>query len=574
MQLVLWPHEQRNISTPTPKTMEIGQQSSNLQANRPGLHWINFAGLEQLDFFSTQQVDFQRFKTQDPTITHLQSPTGVHQSNNFHDLDLGNNTNRVPTFNNTTLLNSFLPQSDPLPPENLGQFNQPLIIHEPSPDNQPPRCRRGRPIGSINKPKLPIDRKGKQKIQPGDNEEVSTKIKKRKVVPTDSSSSTTPYIPQPPPLFTPIANHHLNQHIDTNHDNLDLLSQMYANPTLTNLLIQQGALNPRILNRLVAHVTQPIITHPPLNPSSPNSTLQGPYHNHFEATLNEHNTDASSNTLNLNLYTTQSPTGGLEYNTRAGLEQQLGGFASRETEINPLQSSSVSENHNQLPNVHSVINSYHTLITHTYIIASLFYNCSPYYNLFLQFYPRTLCSFCVAWTSDNYWFCTRGCGGNNTKRTLVNLIYDHKPDIVFISETKSSSNTINDLIYASKFENHFSVPPIHQAGGLLLLWSNRVQLSISHSNKYIITAKVQLENDKQNLFTLSCFYGSPYTTLKEHSWESLFHACSTSNLPWIVIRDLNVSLNQCEKLGGLPFNPQTVRFAADMIYDLGLIDLG
>ncbi|KAF5175614.1 hypothetical protein FRX31_034799 [Thalictrum thalictroides] len=99
------------------------------------------------------------------------------------------------------------------------------------------------------------------------------------------------------------------------------------------------------------------------------------------------------------------------------------------------------------------------------------------------------------------WNC-RGVGGDNTKRTLLTLFNDHKPDIVFLFETKSCDNVINDLIHASRFENHFSIPSINQSGGLLLLWSNQINLVVSSSNKYIINTKIYYENDKQRIFYL------------------------------------------------------------------------
>ncbi|KAF5200807.1 hypothetical protein FRX31_009606 [Thalictrum thalictroides] len=65
-------------------------------------------------------------------------------------------------------------------------------------------------------------------LNPNDKEETSSIPRKRKIAPAEFSSSAIPYIPDPPPLFTPRENT-TPIHPSTNLDNLDVLSQMYAN---------------------------------------------------------------------------------------------------------------------------------------------------------------------------------------------------------------------------------------------------------------------------------------------------------------------------------------------------------
>ncbi|KAF5175536.1 hypothetical protein FRX31_034877 [Thalictrum thalictroides] len=262
-------------------------------------------------------------------------------------------------------MNHLVQQASPSPfiqERNLRTEQQPLCINEPSPNGQSTRRGRGRPIGSTNKiPKAPKDKKGKGKLHSCDNVQGLSKQKKRKIAPAESSSTTIHYIqtpPAPPPIFTPSISHNQSS---SNLNNSDLISQMYANPVLTNLLLQQGALNPRILTQLNTHNADPINHNNEWNHSSPNSTLQGPYYNSTnDALLYESDANLQSNILNLNespilpnhevqnIYTTQSPSGTVEFNSRFALDSQANVLASRDNVSNILQAPPVSEYHNQV----------------------------------------------------------------------------------------------------------------------------------------------------------------------------------------------------------------------------------
>ncbi|KAF5179946.1 hypothetical protein FRX31_030467 [Thalictrum thalictroides] len=171
-QLVLWPHQQQNIIPPATENMETGQNSNCLQGSRPGLQCINSAGLEQVNFSGTQHVQFHRCKAYELTIIQLQTHSETFQNNDLSVLGLDSVQSPIiyPNNTNTDLLNSLLPRSQINQQQNLSQFNLPLTIQEPSLENQPPRRRRGRSIGSVNKTKLPIDRKVKGKLHSNDKE--------------------------------------------------------------------------------------------------------------------------------------------------------------------------------------------------------------------------------------------------------------------------------------------------------------------------------------------------------------------------------------------------------------------
>ncbi|KAF5184971.1 Endonuclease/exonuclease/phosphatase [Thalictrum thalictroides] len=169
------------------------------------------------------------------------------------------------------------------------------------------------------------------------------------------------------------------------------------------------------------------------------------------------------------------------------------------------------------------------------------------------------------------WWITQGCDNINTQRALKSIILEQHPDIIFLSETKSSPIILQDLITTSRYTYSQSVNPVHQAEGFLLLWNANIDLKITHSNKYIITTTIT--HRVHHGFSISFFYGKPYPHLKELSWNYLKNAGETANLPWMTITDLNMIISQSEKCGGLPYEESEGKLASDIILQLGLIDM-
>ncbi|KAF5179352.1 hypothetical protein FRX31_031062 [Thalictrum thalictroides] len=359
-ELILWPHEQAHAEYPAKSV--VGKK---IEHKPEDVQEMNL-GPDPMDFNCTQPGPNTRLVSLIPSeVAFSAIPTGAY-SGNVDSSPTAIQCNPTPQHlhlhQNQNIPNTFTP--DPYP----RRQQQPLRIQEPLPEStppqQPPRRGRGRPLGSTNKNrKLDPKDKGKGKQLSDEAQSKTIKNKKRKIFNTESASSATPYIPHPPPQFTPRRNTSINMPFG-NIDNLDLISQMYANPILTNLLIQQGALNSRVLQTLASHITDPFIHQPSIsplwNPSSPNSTLQGPYHNYIEELAYEPHL-LNSTVLNLNqtspiitspdnegIHVTHSPSGGLEFGTMYAPEFNLGVQTGRSTESSIFASPVVSDINNQV----------------------------------------------------------------------------------------------------------------------------------------------------------------------------------------------------------------------------------
>ena len=79
----------------------------------------------------------------------------------------------------------------------------------------------------------------------------------------------------------------------------------------------------------------------------------------------------------------------------------------------------------------------------------------------------------------------RGLGSPEAVRSLMDLIRVHSPDIIFLSETKRWSSEMSKIRGQLNFDHGVWVDVIGKSGGLALLWSNEVEMSIRSGGKDI-----------------------------------------------------------------------------------------
>lgn len=104
------------------------------------------------------------------------------------------------------------------------------------------------------------------------------------------------------------------------------------------------------------------------------------------------------------------------------------------------------------------------------------------------------------------WNC-RGLGSPRTVRVLKDLLRVHKPVFVFLMETLSFANKIEDLRVRFGFDNCFSVDRVGRSGGLAILWMNKFKCEVSTYSRNHIDVLVS-ENNAHS-WRLSCYYGFP-----------------------------------------------------------------
>lgn len=80
------------------------------------------------------------------------------------------------------------------------------------------------------------------------------------------------------------------------------------------------------------------------------------------------------------------------------------------------------------------------------------------------------------------WNC-RGLGDHRAVRILGEMLKSHKLGLLFLSETLSSSNKIEELSSKFGFFNYFVVDKQGRAGGLAVLWKHTIVCEIVESSQ-------------------------------------------------------------------------------------------
>lgn len=166
----------------------------------------------------------------------------------------------------------------------------------------------------------------------------------------------------------------------------------------------------------------------------------------------------------------------------------------------------------------------------------------------------------------------RGLGQDRTFREAQQILQEHRPQILFLCETKMTSKQMQEKASKMKFQNCFSVSREGLGGRLAMLWDPGTSVEIKSFSKHHVDAVVCNENG--NYWRCTGVYGHPESDQKRHTWELLRRLATLSSLPWLCFGDFNEVLNLNEKLGGREKRVNMVNEFREAIRDCDLKDLG
>ncbi|XP_074372587.1 uncharacterized protein LOC141713189 [Apium graveolens] len=121
------------------------------------------------------------------------------------------------------------------------------------------------------------------------------------------------------------------------------------------------------------------------------------------------------------------------------------------------------------------------------------------------------------------WNC-RGVGSSRIVRVLKELVKAHKPDLLFLSETKVDSNKVATLAPKLGFLNFYSVDKHGQGGGLEVFWNNKINCTIFSDSQNHVDIRIQERNGVD--WRLTYFYGFPERERRQASWDFIRHLAS------------------------------------------------
>ncbi|XP_074356357.1 uncharacterized protein LOC141696068 [Apium graveolens] len=151
------------------------------------------------------------------------------------------------------------------------------------------------------------------------------------------------------------------------------------------------------------------------------------------------------------------------------------------------------------------------------------------------------------------------------------MLKTHKPDFLFLSETISVSNKIEELSSRFGFSNYFSVDKKGRAGGLAIFWKHTMVCEIIESLQNHIDLIVSENNSVS--WRLTCYYGFLERERHSHAWDFLRLPASKSQLLWCIIGDFNDLLCGQDKNGRHPHPQSLLNGFKKVVNDCGLSEI-
>lgn len=139
-------------------------------------------------------------------------------------------------------------------------------------------------------------------------------------------------------------------------------------------------------------------------------------------------------------------------------------------------------------------------------------------------------------------------------------------------ETRAHKNKIARLKKNLKFQNWFCVEARGTAGGLCLMWNNKVKVQIcAHSLNFIHTF-VSIPSEVLD-FQCTFVYAPPVFNERKDFWYVLRAQCVNRDSPWVCMGDFNEMLSLSEKEGLRPSHSNRLDLFRELLNDMGLMDL-
>lgn len=167
----------------------------------------------------------------------------------------------------------------------------------------------------------------------------------------------------------------------------------------------------------------------------------------------------------------------------------------------------------------------------------------------------------------------RGAGSREFLRTIKNLVFEHQPDVIILTETRLSGDRAKMIISKIGYDKFYKVDAMGFAGGLWLLWNPlTISLNIIGSSFQEIHSHAKVNNLPPFLFT--ALYASPIHERRKNLWNSLSSFATSLSMPWLIMGDFNDISNPNEKFGGSRANYYKMNCFNNFLLSSKLLDLG
>ncbi|XP_062085767.1 uncharacterized protein LOC133791875 [Humulus lupulus] len=133
-------------------------------------------------------------------------------------------------------------------------------------------------------------------------------------------------------------------------------------------------------------------------------------------------------------------------------------------------------------------------------------------------------------------------------------------------ETRVNVEEMKRLCKCLGFDRGGFLDVIGLAGGFRFLWNNDVGLHLVEASNGIFETLIW--DDKVNVFwTLFATYRSPYEDQKQSFWNRLKNRVLDCDNCWVIVGDLNVMLQDHEKMGGNRLSQRDTKILREFLED-------
>lgn len=165
-----------------------------------------------------------------------------------------------------------------------------------------------------------------------------------------------------------------------------------------------------------------------------------------------------------------------------------------------------------------------------------------------------------------------GLGNKFSRDHLKNCIFNYNPDIIFLSETKSTIEKASFILRQMKYPNVWCNEDRIRVGGLALLWKDGMNLEFIHSSKFMVNVIITNPEANKEWF-LTCIYSSTYDNDRQVQWSFIQEMGRNMSMPWVIMGDFNSTLYSYERQS-YSINPtQSHPIVVNTITSLGLMDI-
>ncbi|XP_028091500.1 uncharacterized protein LOC114291824 [Camellia sinensis] len=160
------------------------------------------------------------------------------------------------------------------------------------------------------------------------------------------------------------------------------------------------------------------------------------------------------------------------------------------------------------------------------------------------------------------------------RRHFNNLMVDHRPQLVVLTETRVGGSRGAALCLNLGFSKYHIVETHSFAGGIWLLWNDlEIHCDIIAQTQHEVHAWIQVSSIPSP-WLFSAIYASPTFNSRRLLWENLTFLADSHNTRWLIMGDFNELLTSVDKFGGRPINLSRALKFKECMDHCGMLDLG